>query len=111
MSKEGIMEEKKGGLSRRSFLTGTGIIAAGIAGTSLVGCGGSKSRDTASASASASGSAAASGASSAEDSAIWAIKELGSPKETVKADVCICGAGGTGRPPPSRQSTWDSSRS
>ena len=94
------MGTEKNGFSRRSFLTGTGIIAAGIAGASLVGCGGQgKSRDEAKAetSAAAEAPAAAEAASAAaETSAIWAIKELGEPKETVTADVCICGAGGTG---------------
>ena len=32
----------------------------------------------------------------AADDAIWSIPELGEPKETVQADVCIVGAGGTG---------------
>jgi fumarate reductase flavoprotein subunit len=93
------MEEQKKGLSRRSFLTGTGIIAAGIAGTSLIGCGGGGktrgSESAASAEAAASADASA-GAAGAETSAIWAIKDLAEPSETVTADVCIVGAGGTG---------------
>lgn len=88
----------KKSLTRRSFLKGTGILAAGVAGTTLAGCGGSdKSRaDETAANAGAEGAAESAGAASAENSAIWAIKELGEPAETVSADVCIVGAGGTG---------------
>jgi fumarate reductase flavoprotein subunit len=84
----------KQGMSRRSFLTGAGIIAAGVAGTSLVGCGGSKSRSESAVNTAT--DAASTSAGSTENSAIWDIKELGEPKQTVQADVCIVGAGGTG---------------
>ncbi|WP_270298990.1 FAD-binding protein, partial [Eggerthella sinensis] len=42
------------------------------------------------------GADAGAASASAADDAIWSIPELGEPKETVKADVCIVGAGGTG---------------
>ncbi len=88
------MAEQVQGLSRRTFLTGTGSIVAGIAATSLLGCSSGKTRETASSA--ASGTASTEVANEAQTDAIWAIKDLAEPKETVKADVCIVGAGGTG---------------
>lgn len=88
------MAKQVQGLSRRTFLTGTGSVVAGIAATSLLGCSSGKTRETASSAASSTASTEA--ASEARTDAIWAIKDLAEPKETVKADVCIVGAGGTG---------------
>lgn len=83
---------KEANLSRRSFLTGAGVVAAGLAGASLVGCapsgGQSESATTEAASSSATTATA--------ENDIWAVAELGEPSETIQADVCIVGAGGTG---------------
>ncbi len=86
-------------LSRRSFLTGAGLMAAGIAGAGLAGC--APQAPTASESAAGSASDLAdtgddAAASTSETSDIWKIAELGEPTETIQADVCIVGAGGTG---------------
>lgn len=83
-------------ISRRSFLAGTGIAAAGVLGASLVGCGQGKSRTSSSSSSSTSTSTTTSSSTSSTDSAIWAINDLADPSETITADVCIVGAGGTG---------------
>ncbi|MEA5018998.1 MAG: FAD-binding protein [Gordonibacter sp.] len=84
------MKETTPGLSRRSFLTGAGILTAGLAGAALTGCGPqAKSKDTPATTESAAG------ATIVEES-YWAIPELGEPTETLKADICIIGAGGTG---------------
>lgn len=88
------MAKQVQGLSRRTFLTGTESVVAGIAATSLLGCSSGKTRETASSAASS--TAGTEAASEARTDAIWAIKNLAEPKETVKADVCIVGAGGTG---------------
>lgn len=88
------MAKQVQGLSRRTFLTGTGSVVAGIAATSLLGCSSGKTRETASSAASS--TAGTEAASETQTDAIWAIKDLAEPKETVKADVCIVGAGGTG---------------
>ena len=89
------MSEATSNLSRRSFLAGAGILTAGFAGAALTGCSPSApatgSKDPASAPEAGGNEPAANGSD-----ALWNIPELGEPKETVKADVCIVGAGGTG---------------
>lgn len=70
-------------ISRRSFLQGAGILGAGAALAGLVGC--SSGTDKTSTS-----------ANSGETDSLWAIGELAEPSETVSADVCVVGAGGTG---------------
>ena len=87
--------EAKTNLSRRSFLAGAGILTAGFAGAALTGCGPTQSKEAA-ADAPTEGAGGASTGATAADDAIWSIPELGEPKETVQADVCIVGAGGTG---------------
>lgn len=88
---------KQSNLSRRSFLTGAGLVAAGVAGAGLAGCapqaqGGAEASKSADDLASTGeGDAAASA-----EADIWKIAELGEPTETIQADVCIVGAGGTG---------------
>lgn len=88
---------KQSNLSRRSFLTGAGLVAAGVAGAGLAGCapqaqGGAEASKSADDLASTGeGDAAASA-----ETDIWKIAELGEPTETIQADVCIVGAGGTG---------------
>lgn len=89
------MSESTSNLSRRSFLAGAGILTAGFAGAALTGCGPQQSTSAA-ADAPTAGADAGAASTSAADDAIWSIPELGEPKETVKADVCIVGAGGTG---------------
>ncbi len=86
------------GLTRRSFLTGSGILAAGALAGTLTGCG-PKSRTSSSSSSSSSGSTTSGSTNSngsSADSSIWEIRELGEPSQTIDADVCIVGAGGTG---------------
>ncbi len=84
-------------LSRRSFLTGAGLVAATVAGAGLAGCAPSApaasepSDDLA-----ATGEEAGTGNAEAAADDIWKIAELGEPAETITADVCIIGAGGTG---------------
>lgn len=70
-------------ISRRSFLQGAGILGAGAALAGLVGC--SSGTDKTSTS-----------ADPGETDSLWAIGELAEPSETVSADVCVVGAGGTG---------------
>lgn len=88
---------KQSNLSRRSFLTGAGLVAVGVAGAGLAGCapqaqGGAEASKSADDLASTGeGDAAASA-----ETDIWKIAELGEPTETIQADVCIVGAGGTG---------------
>ena len=87
-------------LSRRSFLTGAGLVAAGLAGAGLAGCAPQTQAAEKPAAAeddlAATGADAAEGASANATEDIWKIKELGEPTETIQADVCVIGAGGTG---------------
>jgi len=80
------------GLSRRSFLTGMGVLAAGAAGSTLVACTPKGANSPAAAS---SGSTDTSSGASSDD-AIWALKAIAEPSDTVQADIAIIGAGGTG---------------
>lgn len=86
------------GVSRRNFLKGAGIAGvAAIGATAIAGC--SPAGDT---SATESSNAAEASASVPEKAAhpantdIWALEEVGEPTETMDADVCIIGGGGTG---------------
>lgn len=88
------MFEKTQNLSRRSFLAGAGVLTAGIAGGALVGCSPKETEPKAGEAEPAAASTAAEGTQTTD--AIWSIPELGEPKETIQADVCIVGAGGTG---------------
>lgn len=90
------MFESTQNLSRRSFLVGAGALTAGIAGSALVGCSPKETEPAAGAAEpSAENTAAATQGADAADP-IWSIPELGEPSETIEADVCIVGAGGTG---------------
>lgn len=82
--------KKNEGLSRRSFLAGAGLMSAAAAGIMLTGCSGG------SASSSSSSDAAETSTAAADGNDIWAIKKLAEPSETIQADICIVGAGGTG---------------
>ncbi len=88
------MFEKTQNLSRRSFLAGAGVLTAGIAGGALVGCSPKETEPKAGEAEPAAASGPA--AESTQVDVIWSIPELGEPKETIQADVCIVGAGGTG---------------
>ena len=91
-----MSKAKRIDVSRRSFLAGAGLLGMGaVAGTGLLGCSPSASSEG---SANASGDASSAGDAAATDSAsdVWAIHELAEPSETISADVCIVGAGGTG---------------
>lgn len=79
------------GLTRRSFLAGAGVVA-GVAGLSMVGC-------SPASTSSAAGDAASSSSTVspiATDASVWELEEVGEPTETISADVCIIGGGGTG---------------
>lgn len=78
------------GMSRRSFLAGAGILTAGFAGAALTGCG----PQTKAADSAPTDAGTETAATSTDE--VWAISELGEPSETIQADVCIVGAGGTG---------------
>ena len=83
-------------LSRRSFLAGAGVLTAGIAGGALVGCS-PKATEPAAGSKEPAAQNVASPSEGAEAAdQIWSIPEFGEPTETIEADVCIVGAGGTG---------------
>lgn len=69
-------------LSRRSFVKGAAATLGGAAALGLAGCGGPQSTANQNAS------------KEADD--LWAIEEIAEPSETVKADVCVVGGGGTG---------------
>lgn len=88
------MEADQSYPSRRSFLAGAGILAVGIAGAGLAGC--SPQQKGADAGNAATQSSDAGAASQTDDNALWDIPELAEPKQTIQADVCIVGAGGTG---------------
>ena len=81
-------------MSRRQFLAGAGILAAG-AGASLAGCAPKKQSDK-SASSTTAATTSGDGSTTEENSAIWQLQEVGEPDETIQADVAIIGAGGTG---------------
>lgn len=93
------MENITEGLSRRNFLKGAGALGLAAAGaTALAGCQASTSGSTSSGSSSAAvaQSAGQVPAKAAMDADIWALDEVGDATETVDADVCIIGGGGTG---------------
>ena len=82
------------GLSRRSFIKGASVAAAGaLAAAALSSC------STPTSDSSNNESTAPQGAASAatqKTDPIWALDEVGEPEETISADVCIIGGGGTG---------------
>lgn len=83
----------KSGITRRNFLTGASVAAAGAAAVSMLGC----SSGTPAASeetAAAEGSTATN--PTAVDDSVWALEEVGEPTETIDCDVCVIGGGGTG---------------
>ena len=90
------MNEKSLHLSRRSFLTGASVFTVGLAGAALTGCGPQTKEPEAKTSTDDATPAQASDAAAITENDIWAIPELGEPQETLQADVCIVGAGGTG---------------
>ena len=81
------------GLSRRSFLAGASIFAAGAM---LAGCGKKPEVVDNTTPAPATTPTDTGAAAAAADQGIWAIKQLGEPSEVLKADVAIVGGGGTG---------------
>ncbi|MDR2197427.1 MAG: FAD-binding protein [Coriobacteriales bacterium] len=95
-------EEMRFDISRRSFLAGAGVVAAGAAASfALTGCapsaepgGAAGAEPSGDSPEGASGAPAAEGEATGKD--IWAVEELGEPTTTVTADICIIGGGGTG---------------
>ena len=83
-------------LSRRSFLAGAGVLTAGIAGGALVGCSPKATEPAAGSKETAAQNAASPSEGAEAADQIWSIPEFGEPTETIEADVCIVGAGGTG---------------
>lgn len=86
------MVDKYTYLSRRSFLAGTGLITAGFAGAALVGCAPQQAGQTENIDPTENPVAD----DTTAEEALWAIPELGEPQETIQADICVVGAGGTG---------------
>lgn len=87
------MQKGNSGISRRSFMTGTGVALAGLAGAAMAGCSpssaGSKPKE------------AAKGAAddlnpTGLDNSVWKLDDVGEPKKTLDADVCVIGGGGCG---------------
>ncbi|MDR1185781.1 MAG: FAD-dependent oxidoreductase [Coriobacteriales bacterium] len=89
-----------GGMSRRSFLAGAGILSAGTA-LALSGCDPSETASTSSLNESteteSAGSTASAGSRSIDsDDSIWDLGEIGEPIETISAQMVVVGGGGTG---------------
>lgn len=81
MIEEGKVGEEERDCSRRDFLKVTSCVAVAAAGLSVVGC---TNTDTDTDDASGSSNAA------------MDIEQLGEPSETISADLCVIGGGGTG---------------
>ncbi len=69
-------------LSRRGFLRGAAVSLGGAAVLGVAGCNSSQSDGSAT--------------SSEQKDGLWTIDELAEPSETVQADICVVGGGGTG---------------
>ena len=88
------MKVRKSSISRRNFMAGTGLAIAGLTGGALIGCtpvdkGASRTSDM--------GRTAEGGKNAfGLDESVWKLDEIGQPTETIDADVCIIGGGGTG---------------
>ncbi len=92
-----VSEEIMNGLSRRSFLKGASLAAvAGAGAAALAGCSSSSESASSESSAAASSDVVPSRIASSAATDIWALDEVGEPTETIDADVCIIGGGGTG---------------
>lgn len=82
------MDVQESALTRRSFLQGMSVAALGAtAGVSLFGCGTKDTTDSAAGAGTDAGTVA---------DPIWDVEALAEPSETIEADVCVIGAGGTG---------------
>lgn len=79
------MKINENALSRRSFLQGAALTSMALGAAGLYGC----SSPTAPLAESGSND-------TANGSSAWTIEELGEPAETLTADVCVIGGGGTG---------------
>jgi fumarate reductase flavoprotein subunit len=95
------------GLSRRSFIKGASFVALGAGGSlALAACSPTASEEPGAASDAGSGADADTGsapnpkasmaAPATESGSIWDIGEIGEPTESIEAEVCIIGGGGTG---------------
>ncbi len=88
------MKVRESSISRRNFMAGTGLAIAGLTGGALIGCtpadkGASRTGDM--------GGTAEGGKNAfGLDESVWKLDEIGEPTETIDADVCIIGGGGTG---------------
>ncbi len=79
--------------SRRTFLKGASIAAVGaVAAAAMGGCSGS----AADAGDGAKEASKESASAAAGADPVWALEEIGDPEETIEADVCVIGGGGTG---------------
>lgn len=82
------------GVTRRNFLKGGAAVALASVGTAaLSGCSSTEQTSTETDSGTTTGTVPAKANISSD---IWALDEVGEPTETVDADVCIIGGGGTG---------------
>ncbi len=87
-----MSEEILNGLSRRGFLKGASLAAvAGASAAALAGCGAAADSTEEEVEDNVPDKAA-----TAADKDIWALDEVGEPTESIDADVCIIGGGGTG---------------
>ncbi len=78
-------------LTRRSFLQGASVATLAAAGLGVVGCAPATGGSGETASAKEGGKAVSGSAD-----AVWNIEEIGEPSETITAQVCVVGGGGTG---------------
>lgn len=78
-------------LTRRSFLQGASVATLAAASLGVVGCSPATAKSEGSSSAQGDDKAA----SGATD-AVWKIEQMGEPSETITAQVCVVGGGGTG---------------
>ena len=85
-------EHVRTNLSRRSFLVGTGIVAAGLSGA-IAGC--APKASTGATESAPAETGATKPAANAEDK-VWELEAVGEPEETLTADIAIIGGGGTG---------------
>ncbi|MDU5612911.1 MAG: FAD-binding protein [Slackia sp.] len=85
-------EHVRTNLSRRSFLVGTGIVAAGLSGA-IAGC--APKASTGATESAPAETDATKPAANTEDK-VWELEAVGEPEETLTADVAIIGGGGTG---------------
>ncbi|MDR1015148.1 MAG: FAD-binding protein [Coriobacteriales bacterium] len=99
VEERGEAEAAARGLSRRSFIKGASFVALGAGtGLALAACSPAASEEPGAASDAgpAPNPEASMAAPATERSSIWDIGEIGEPTQSIEAEVCIVGGGGTG---------------